>query len=338
MMQIVTYEQIERTAWEQLVRTSKTGTWFQSGEAYDFFAAQPELFHPFVYGLINGPSRLRAVCVGYVTKETNPIKQYFTRRAIILGGPTIADDASLEEVELLMNGVKELTNERINEAPIYIETRNFNDYSSWREAFERAGFAYKPHLNFHVNPIESRLSENRRRQIKKSDAICELAQNETEIKEWYRVLERLYNTKVKTPLWPVSFFLEAYRRGIGKFLLVKHNNDVIGGTMVVALTNERGESCVYEWFECGLNVEYKEQYPSVMATYSGIRYAQEHGCSRYDMMGAGEPGVPYGVRDFKSEFGGEMVEHGRFLHICNPSLYRLGSFIVERKKSKVESK
>jgi lipid II:glycine glycyltransferase (peptidoglycan interpeptide bridge formation enzyme) len=42
------------------------------------------------------------------------------------------------------------------------------------------------------------------------------------------------------------------------------------------------------------------------------------------MMGAGEPGVPYGVRDFKAEFGGTMVEYGRFLHVAKPLLYRIG--------------
>ena len=30
---------------------------------------------------------------------------------------------------------------KILDAPIYIETRNFNDYSCWKEAFEAAGFA-----------------------------------------------------------------------------------------------------------------------------------------------------------------------------------------------------
>ena len=41
-------------------------------------------------------------------------------------------------------------------------------------------------------------------------------------------------------------------------------------------------------------------------------------------MGAGEPGVPYGVRDFKSEFGGKLVEHGRFLCVKKPLLYKIG--------------
>ena len=157
---ILTYEQIDRTEWSRLVQASATGTWFQTPEAYEFFASMPALFVPFVFAVTGthesdsgamNEETLRGVCVGYVTKEKSPIKQFFTRRAIIIGGPAFADDASLEEVELLMNGVKELTSERINGAPIYIETRNFHDYSRWKEAFAKAGFEYRKHLNFHID-------------------------------------------------------------------------------------------------------------------------------------------------------------------------------------------
>ena len=89
---------------------------------------------------------------------------------------------------------------------------------------------------------------------------------------------------------------------------------------------------VYEWYECGMNAAYKEQYPSVMATWAGMQYAHEQGCARYDMMGAGVQGVPYGVRDFKSEFGGTQVEHGRWLYVAKPWLYASGKAGVEMLK------
>ena len=323
-VQILTYNQIDRQQWSELVRTSETGTWFQSPEAYDFFASLPELMEPFVYG-VERDGKLAAVCVGYVTKERNPIKQFFTRRAIIIGGVVMAANCAKEGMTVLLSYIRK----DLESKTIYIETRNFNEYSVWKEAFEASGFAYKPHLNFHVDPSINNLSDNRKRQLKKSDAITELALNELEIKEWYEVLAELYRTKVKTPLWPIEFFLEAYRQGIAKFLLVKHEGRIIGGSMVV--TDER---TVYEWFECGLNAEYRDQYPSVMATYAGIQLAHQSGCSRYDMMGAGEPGVPYGVRDFKAEFGGQLVEHGRFLCVCKPMLYRIGKWGVKILKRK----
>ena len=319
MAHILTYDLIDRQQWSELVRTSETGTWFQSPEAYDFFASLPELMEPFVYG-VERAEKLCAVCVGYVTKEPKPIKQFFTLRAIIIGGVVVAANCAKEDIVILLNYVRK----ELKPKSIYIETRNFNDFSPWKEAFEAAGFVYKPHLNFHVDPATNNLSDNRKRQLKKSDAVVSEGVSELEIREWYEVLSELYRTKVKTPLWPIDFFLEAYRQGIAKFLLVKHEGRIIGGSMVVA-----DERTVYEWFECGLNAECKDQYPSVMATWGGIQLAHQSGCTRYDMMGAGEPGVPYGVRDFKAEFGGQMVEHGRFLYVCKPMLYRLGVCVVK---------
>ena len=324
MAHILTYDLIDRQQWSELVRTSETGTWFQSPEAYDFFASMPELMEPFVYG-VERAGKLCAVCVGYVTKEPNPIKQFFTRRAIIIGGVAVAANGAKEDIVILLNYVRK----ELKPKSIYIETRNFNDYSPWKEAFEAAGFVYKPHLNFHVDPATNNLSDNRKRQLKKSDAVVSEGVSELEIREWYEVLSELYRTKVKTPLWPIDLFLEAYRQGIAKFLLVKHEGRIIGGSMVVA-----DERTVYEWFECGLNAECKDQYPSVMATWGGIQLAHQSGCTRYDMMGAGEPGVPYGVRDFKAEFGGQMVEHGRFLCVCKPMLYRLGVCVVKILKNR----
>ena len=277
---------------------------------------------------------LRGVCVGYVTVEKNPIKQFFTRRAIIIGGPALADDSTEEEVEVLMKAVREM----LQSQAIYVETRNFNDYSRWKGAFEAAGFEYQAHLNFHVDcsnaeAMWNRMSDNRRRQIKKqikNEGMSELVierVTEQDIREWYEILAKLYREKVRTPLWSVEFFLEAYRQGIGHYMLVRHEGRIIGGSMIMA-----DEGCVYEWFECGLNAEYKEQYPSVMATYAGMQYAHENSCQRYDMMGAGVPGVPYGVRDFKAEFGGKMVDHGRFLHVAKPIFYAIGKLGVKMMK------
>ncbi len=347
MVKVLTYKEIDREEWRRLVASSKTGTWFQGPEAYEFFNAQKELFKPFAIAIEKSESRgesresreLRGVCVGYVTVEKNAMKHFLTRRAIIIGGPCLADDATAEEVTELMRGVRSMMSEKCSMEPIYIETRNFNDYSRWKDAFAAAGFEYKAHLNFHVDTTDKevmweRMSENRKRQIKKgqpnpSPSLKGRDVSEADIREWYEILAELYRTKVRTPLWPVEFFLEAYRQGVGKFLLVKHEGNVIGGNMVVT----DGKS-VYEWFECGLNAEYKEQYPSVMATWAGMQLAQETGCARYDMMGAGEPGVPYGVRDFKSEFGGELVEHGRFLCVNKPMLYLMGKFGVKILKRK----
>jgi hypothetical protein len=355
VIRILTYKEIERGEWSRLVQTSATGTWFQTPEAFEFFESMPNLFRPFVVGVAsNLPSLkgrgwdrllLRGVCVGYVTVERNPIKQYFTRRAIIIGGPCFADDCTDEEVNALLCALKStlLSGRDGVGSPIYIETRNFNDYSRWKEAFEKAGFEYKRHLNFHVDCTDKekmweRLSENRKRQVRHVNGdfkfmilnlrFDNLSVTEQDVREWYEILAELYRTKVKTPLWPVEFFLEFYRQKRGVYLLQKHNGKVIGGIMCPIFENR----CIYEWYICGMDAEYKESHPSVMATWAAMEYANTHGIARFDVMGAGVPDVPYGVRDFKAEFGGELVEHGRFICVCKPLLYKIGLLGVKMMK------
>lgn len=342
-MRILFDKDIDKAQWVALVKESETGSWFQTQEAYDFYASMPELFQPFAFGIVND-EKLRGVCVGYVTVEKSAAKQFLMRRAIIIGGPCLVDDCLDYEVMALMRAVRE----QLVSMAIYIECRNFNDYSRWKNAFEAEGFAYVPHLNFHVDcsdkeAMDARLSENRKRQIKKaiksgveikSEGISEL-----EIKEWYEILKDLYTTKVKTPLFPLSFFLEFYKQGLGKYLLVMYEGKVIGGIMCPVLNNgerlsvsgERNEprGVIYEWFVCGNDAEYRNQNPSVMATYAAMEYGHAHGLERFDFMGAGKPNEPYGVRDFKARFGGDEVEYGRFLCITKPLLYKIGTLGVK---------
>ena len=344
---------IDRNEWSRLVVSSSTGTWFQTPEAFDFYASQPELFKPFAIGIcnlkfetINAQSTLRAVCVGYVTVEKNPIKQFFTRRAIIIGGPCLADDCTEDEAYALMQAVRqqlEIGNWKLeNGAPIYIETRNFNDYSRWKEAFEKSGFEYQPHLNFHIDTssmdiVDANLGKSRKRDIRTTIregvniiSIYDLGlqiddlKRERMVHEYYVILSNLYKTRVKTPLFPEKFFQTLAKHPDARFLLTEYNGEIIGGTVCVA---QQGK-CLYEWFACGEDGVYPHVFPSCYATYAGIKYAAEHDMPRFDMMGAGKPDEAYGVRDFKAKFGGKEVEHGRFLCVTKPMLYKTGKLGV----------
>lgn len=330
-MKILSANNIDREAWRALVKASATGTWFQTPEAYEFYASMPELFKPFAIGVACDPAgtqtQLRAVCVGYITVEKSPLKQFLTRRAIIVGGPCLADDCINEEVLLLLSTLRQQLSTGAD-APIYIESRNFNDYSRWKEAFAKTGFDYMPHLNFHVDTssvevVEANLGKSRKRDIRTSlrDGATIIEQPTLEhVREYYAILEHLYKTRVKTPLFPFSFFEKLWQHKDGRFILVALNGEIIGGTVCV----EQEGKCLYEWFACGRDGEWKAIFPSTLATYSGIRYAAEHNCPRFDMMGAGKPDEAYGVRDFKAKFGGKEVDHGRFLCITKPLLYRIG--------------
>ena len=327
MIIIRTYSEIDKQDWRLLAETSPLSTWFQTDEAYRFYQSVSDMC-AFVYGVME-EDKLVGVIVGYTTQEKCKLKQYFTARAIVVGGPLLDENISESALTMLLQTVKKQQGEAI-----YIETRNFHDYSKWRHVFEQCGFTYQPHLNIQVAcTAEHAMGEQRQRQVKKAikngAEICE-AQSEQEIRDWYQILRQLYRQKVRTPLWSEAFFLQFYRNGVGKYLLVKYERKVIGGMMCPIFAGK----AIYEWYVCGLDEAYREQYPSVMATYAAIEYAKQNDIPMFDFMGAGVPDKPYGVRDFKMEFGGEAVEYGRYFRIRKPLLYKIGKLGVKILKSR----
>ena len=352
MIIIRTYSEIDKQDWRLLAETSPLSTWFQTDEAYRFYQSVSDMC-AFVYGVME-EDRLVGVIVGYTTQDKCQFKQYFTARTIIIGGPLLAEDISNEALAALLKAVKECKVESVkckgtkngkaeplastpytlHSTPIYIETRNLHDYSRWKTVFKANGFAYQPHLNIQVtcNAMLT-MSEQRQRQVRKAlknGVVIAEPQSEQEIRDWYQILRQLYRRKVRTPLWNEAFFLQFYCNGVGKYLLVKYEGKVIGGMMCPIFAGK----AIYEWYVCGLDEAYREQYPSVMATYAAIEYAKQNDIPMFDFMGAGVPDQPYGVREFKKEFGGEVVEYGRYLHIRKPLLYKIGKWGVKMLKIK----
>ena len=332
MIKTLTYNQIDSQQWQLLLEQSATATWFQTKEAYEFYAANPEEMMPFIIAVENN-GKLRAVCVGYTTKETHTIKQYLTCRAIIIGGSLLADDATDEEVAALLQAIR-----RLGDKAIYVETRNFHDYSRWKAVFEANGFAYQPHLNFHVDTttpeiVDQNLGKSRKRDIRTTirDGVTPVYNPTIEqVRAYYDILLDLYKTKVKTPLFKWEWFEQLYKVDSARFILTELEGKIVGGTVCMVLPGK----ALYEWFACGIDGVYPHIYPSTYATYLGIKYAAENGCKIFDMMGAGKPEEAYGVRDFKAKFGGEMVEHGRYLCVRKPLLYNLGKLGVKLLKKR----
>jgi hypothetical protein len=358
MTPLLTYPDIDPQQWQALVDSSPYATWFQTKEAYEFYAAVGGELIPFAFGVEEyegdeamrrsgdeAKGRLVGVIVGYTTKEKNPIKQLLTCRSIIIGGPLLDEHISDEALSALLGAVAQCPASSLIASsphrltkPIYIETRNFHDYSRWKEVFRNSGFAYQPHLNFHVDTtskeiVDKNLGKSRKRDIRTTirEGVTPVMQPTIEqVREYYQILHTLYTTKVKTPLFCWHFFEQLYHTEHARFILTEYQGRIIGGTVCVELPNR----ALYEWFACGEDGVYNHIYPSCYATYLGIQYAAESGCQIFDMMGAGKPDEAYGVRDFKAKFGGELVEHGRFLCIRKPLMYWIGKMGVKLLKKR----
>lgn len=290
-------------------------SWFQTEDAKRFFD-ELKCVEAFRCSTPN------ASVQGYLQQEPGFIKGFFSRRAIVLGGLIIKPGTRNTEVKELLTKLKSASKDAI-----YIEIRNEFDYSPYKDAFLASGFTYEPHYNVKIlcdsnKKALGRMDENRRRQIKRatdSGIQCKFADEMDEVVAFYNMLKKHYSEKVKKPLFPLEFFERIISDDYGKLLLATQNSKIIGGMLQVST-----EDTVYDYYACGLDSQYLVESPSVMLYWKTINNAISNGQSVFDTMGAGVPGVNYGVRDFKLRFGGELVEYGRYTYINKPLLYKIG--------------
>ncbi|MDR1591806.1 MAG: aminoacyltransferase [Prevotellaceae bacterium] len=328
MIRIIEAMDIATEQWQQLVDSSPTASFFQTKECYDFYSSLSFL-DPFVFG-VSENGKLAGLICGYIIADGGSLKQFFSRRAIVPGGLLLDRQISAEALKMLLT----FSIKTLKKKAIYVELRNYNDYSPYKKQIEQTGFVYGQHFDLHAfidDKTEQRFSKSKRRQIKtaqKNDVQYFETEDIVDIETFYRILTNLYSKQIKLPLFPLEFFLKLSQLPQGKILVIKHNNTVIGGMACVELPGK----ALYEWFVCGNERVKKQLYSSVMATWAGIDYAIQHKISMFDFMGAGKPSNNYGVREFKSKFGGKLVEYGRFVCVTKSLRYSIGKFVVKKLK------
>ncbi|GAB1414658.1 hypothetical protein MASR2M117_00640 [Paludibacter sp.] len=318
--------EIEREAWKNLLDNSSYASFFQSPQCYEFYASL-SFMQPFVFA-VSEDDVLKGLVCGYIIADGGMIKRYFSRRAIIPGGLLLAEDISDDALTLLLHQLKK----ELKRKAIYIEIRNYKDYSIYKETLKINHFLYKQHLNFHVKTYDvdsciKQLSSTKRRDIRvalRNGAEIVYLKGGKELREYHKILYELYTSRIKLPLFPYEFFEKLIQNDWAKIFGIKYEGEIIGGSTCVFLKDK----IIYEWFVCGLDGKFKNIYPSTIATWAAIEYAAENDFQYFDMMGAGKPDDGYGVREFKSKFGGELVEHGRYFYITKPLFYKLGEFVI----------
>ena len=256
-----------------------------------------------------------------------------TTRTLVYGGPVFATDLSENEKSTAVATLLNSLNSHLKNRCLYIQFRNFSDHTPFEKIFASFGYRFTDRLNL-LKPIEDpaqafqALSASRRRQVRLSRAnglIVRPAQSLEEIDLFYAMLQELYRDKVRKPLPPPElfrqFFLLSQNRPCGRMLIAEYQGRLAGG--IVAPLTPGGS--IFEWYVCGLDKAYRPLgiYPSVALTWAAMEAGIEAGCHTFDFMGMGVPYKPYGVRDFKARFGGNWVNHGRWMRINHPLSYRL---------------
>ncbi len=313
--------------WFDFISSHPQGNYFQSPSFIQTISDVPG-YRPVHLFLLNSSDRLMGVLCGVIQQEGSGIKAKMSSRLICWGGPLVHENRS----DLMKYLVEQLLSS-FKKNIIYIEFRNLFEQKANNKSFHALGFAYKPHINYLVkldNPVavKKRMSESKLRQIKssiKNGAVIEEVITHSDLVELYSGLSELYRSKIRKPLAPLKFFENFMEEtGSGRIFIIKYQGELIGGIVCPVYLSEY----IYEWYVYGHDGLIKGIFPSVLATWAPIEYGLRVGLKQFDFLGAGSPDKDYGVREFKSKFGGTEVEYGRFIKLTRPTFYYLGKIGV----------
>jgi lipid II:glycine glycyltransferase (peptidoglycan interpeptide bridge formation enzyme) len=321
------HRKIDFTQWDEFVKEHPDGTIFQSSDMYTLFKNTRNFDPVPIMAMEDG--KILGLLLAVIIKEYPGPVGFFSSRTVVYGGPLINHQA-IQSDQTLNLLLQELIN-KVKGRSIFIQFRNFTDMSGRKDVFQQHRFKFMERLNYLVDTtsekeVKQNISDSKLRQINKglkTGATIVEPNDVGQVKDFYRILQYLYKYKVKKPLPCWEFFENFYNQSkvgkLGIIRLITYEGRVIGGILSPVFNNK----VIYEWYVCGLDEEFKNVYPSVLATWAPIDYALKNNLQVFDFMGVGIPDRDYGVREFKAKFGGKLVNYGRFGRINNKFLYAI---------------
>jgi serine/alanine adding enzyme len=308
--------------WDQFVEKHPDGNIFQTPFYFNLFANNKR-FKPIAILLVDKINDIKGVLVGNIQYFLSPLSRFFTSRCIVTGGPLtdINDDRAHH---ILLNELNKFVNQKV----VYTQFRNVFDTTIFRSVFKENNYQYEDHLNIIVDlslPGEilwKKIHRRRREQITKASKLgltFKLIENQEDLNKSYSILNSLYK-KIKLPLFPYQVFQNAFNNGFSygyvRFFAA-YSDDRMIGTMYTLCYKNR----IYDFF-AGSDGNYLHYFPNSFIPWKIFMWGKENGLNLFDWGGAGKPGIPYGVRDYKEKFGGEYVNYGRYINVHKSFIYQ----------------
>lgn len=325
--------EIDQKKWSEFVCDHPNGTIFQTPEMYDVYTKTKNL-EPLLLCAADEDNRITGILLAVIQKQFSGFPGSLTARSIIWGGPLVKGN-NKKILELILEEYCSL----VKPGAVYSQFRNLWEKKEEVDSFEKFNFRYDDHLSITFDltqPVDTLYKQmhkerrhNIRRAINKGTALKELT-SKKDIDETYRLIEETYK-RIKIPLTDRSLFEAAYtelfKKGMVKYFTVVNNGLMIGVRIVLCY-----KDLVYDWY-AGSSYKDRNKYPNDFLPWEVILWCKRSGYKIFDFGGAGKPGKPYGVRDYKLRFGGRLVNFGRYEKVHNKLLMKIGEtgFALKRK-------
>lgn len=324
--------EINEQLWERFIYEHPNGNVFHTPQMFQVYE-NTRRYKPIILAL-EKEGKIKGILVAVIEKVLNGILGEYSARSIIRGGPLVENNDN-ELCGLLLENYNEL----VKKHAILSQVRNFHDTLNYEFIFKENGFYFLDHLNIFINldvskdklweSLQSK-SRNKIRKARKLNVEVEIDTTNEGLAESYNILKEVYH-KAKLPLPDISFFQNMIshfsKNPAIKIFVAKFNNEIIACRIALLY-----KSVVYDFF-AGAKSKHKNKCPNDLLPWEIFMWAKDNGYTLFDFGGAGSPNVPYGVRDYKMKFGGELVRYGRYEKIHKPTLFSIAkrAFLIWQK-------
>lgn len=300
-------------AWDQFVQEHRKGSVFHTSAMIEVFAATIGQ-KPLALAAVRDDGTILSLFVAVRVQTLPHILGAVSSRSICYAEPLCVETE--EGLESLGDLVAE-HDRRMRHRTLFTEIRPHWASGTERVRLERHGYQYLDYLNYVIDttqPVEvlwKKMHGSAQSHVRK----CERRGYQMRLLDGPDCVDILYDFlrmtygRAEVPLADRSLFQAAYdilrsQQMIEFVVIYDGDKPVAADTML--LFKKRA----FAWYGGSLRIT--GMSPAAFMQWREIEWSAQNGIEHYDFGGAGWPNVPYGVRDFKASFGGDLVCHGRY--------------------------
>ncbi|HDQ45281.1 MAG TPA: GNAT family N-acetyltransferase [bacterium] len=313
-------QDLDKDAWGRFVAANPHGTVFHTPECYEVFLGTKG-YMPYACAACDRQGEIQALITPVVVSLYDGILKPLSSRALHFGGPLFSDDP--EGIAALRFLLNHYTN-AVRKYAIFTEFRNLTDVSGIMTTLDQLGFVFEPHVNYwqeldrSLDAIWKQMKPSARTSIRKArkEGLKILpVDDRAGISAWYKLLDDTYRRKA-LPLADISLFERTFDilvpAGMAKFYTGVVKDRIVGSFLILLY-----KKIIYIWYTAD---ETSMRYTRPTDGFMGflLRWGLENGYHHIDWGWAGKKDEPYGVREFKSKYGGREICYGRHVFVHKP--------------------
>ncbi len=301
------------TAWDDFVRQHPKGSAFHTSQMVRVWEAAKG-HTPLPLAAVGEDGQIRSLLLAVRVQTLPHVFGAVSSRSVWYAEPLCRDDD--ESIDSLCAIISE-HDRTMGRRVLFTEVRPLHASGPERIALERCGYKYLDYLNYVSDTTQTtedlwkRMRHSAHSNIRKCERKgLHIRHLETPacVDLLYDMLKLTYG-RADVPLAHRSLFEAAYKilkpQDMIEFVAVYDGEKLLGIDVMLLF-----EKQVFSWYGGSLRIPGVS--PLDYLQWHEIEWSCENSFARYDFGGAGWPNVPYGVRDFKAKFGGDLVCYGRY--------------------------